>query len=368
MIQVLITGTCFSPSYGGPARSVAQLADAIATLGVRVGMWAPDGSGVEAPYLPSGSCVERLSGDFKEALEEFGKPDLIHDNGLWLPHNHSIASYACRHSIPRVLSTRGMLEPWARKHKRVRKCLAWHAYQRRDLNRAFAIHTTSEQEQQTLMELQLSPRLWTIPNGISPPHGIADPTLESGFSRSEGKVKVALFMGRLYPVKGLPMLLQSWAKVRPPRWCLKIAGPDEAGHRSVLERMVVDFALQDSVEFAGAVEGDAKWKAMRGADLFICPSYSENFGIAIAEAMSCGVPVITTTGTPWRVLETNRMGWWVPADVDSLTNALVAATREDPDVLQKMGTQCRAHVREFYQWPNIAQQMLGRYKEVIEFN
>ena len=93
--------------------------------------------------LPARSPVQRIVGIESEALDRFGEPDILHDNGIWLPHNHRLAVLAERHGIPRIVSTRGMLEPWALRHKRFKKDVAWWLYQRRDLKQARCHVTTS---------------------------------------------------------------------------------------------------------------------------------------------------------------------------------------------------------------------------------
>src|SRR6266446_5181204 len=140
-MKVFLAGTSLLPAYGGPAFSVSRLAVALAEAGTEVGLWAPDQSAAVTPLLSPHSTVRRLTGSEAEALDSFGKVEILHDNGIWLPHNHRIAVLSERRGIPRVVSTRGMLEPWARSHKRLKKGLAWGLYQRRDLKHASCHHT-----------------------------------------------------------------------------------------------------------------------------------------------------------------------------------------------------------------------------------
>ena len=139
-VKVLLTGTSLLPDYGGPAFSVSRLAMALAEAGAEVGLWASDQSAAVTPLFPAASSVQRIIGTEAEALDRFGETDILHDNGIWLPHNHRLAVLAERHGIPRVVSTRGMLEPWALSHKRLKKKLAWWLYQRRDLKQARCHH------------------------------------------------------------------------------------------------------------------------------------------------------------------------------------------------------------------------------------
>ena len=131
-MRVLLTGTSLLPEYGGPAFSVSRLAMALAEAGAEVGLWASDQSAMFTPLLPAGSSVQRIIGTEAEALDRFGETDILHDNGIWLRHNHRLAVFAEKRGIPRVVSTRGMLEPWALNHKGLKKKIAWRLDRPRD--------------------------------------------------------------------------------------------------------------------------------------------------------------------------------------------------------------------------------------------
>ena len=116
-MKLLMTATSLDAAYGGPAFSVSQLATALGEAGVEVGLWSADGSVAGTNLLAPDARVRRLSGDLRQAATAFG-PEVVHDSGLWLPHNHQVAGLAQAAGWPRLVSTRGMLEPWAVRHKR----------------------------------------------------------------------------------------------------------------------------------------------------------------------------------------------------------------------------------------------------------
>ena len=99
-MKVLLTSTSLLADYGGPAFSVSRLAMALADAGAHVGLWAADGSAVTTALLSPTSAVQRMIGTESEALRRFGETDLLHDNGIWLPHNHRLAALAKRCGIP----------------------------------------------------------------------------------------------------------------------------------------------------------------------------------------------------------------------------------------------------------------------------
>ncbi len=362
-VKVLLTGTSLLPDYGGPAFSVTRLATALAEAGAEVGLWASDQSAAVTPLLPSESSVQRLAGTEAEALECFGRPNILHDNGIWLAHNHRLAVLAEKRAIPRVVSTRGMLEPWALSHKRFKKRLAWRLYQRSDLIQAQCHHTTAEVEARNLKHLQLGVPVIAVPNGVDVPEKPVGFEFEEAVRR--GPARTALFLGRIYPVKGLPMLVEAWARVRPNGWRLQIAGPDEAGHQKEVEKAVFSAGLGDVISFTGPIAYQLKTPTFLNADLFVLPTHSESFGIVVAEALAHGVPVLTTRGAPWSLLPEAGCGWWVNANVDGIAEGLRRATSLDPKELREMGAKGRSLVITKFGWKRVADLILSMYGEVL---
>jgi glycosyltransferase involved in cell wall biosynthesis len=361
-VKIFLACTSLLPSYGGPAYSVARLAAALADAGAWVGLWAADQSVSSTPLLFTGGKVRLMTGKATEALAEFGAADVLHDNGIWLPHNHQLTVLAAQRHIPRVVSTRGMLEPWAFRHKGLKKWLAWRLYQRRDLQRAQLVHTTAAQEAGNLEGFGLGVPVCTIPNGVDLPD--IEPGKAAARKAPDAGQRTALFLGRIYPVKGLPMLVEAWARVRPQGWRLQIAGPDEAGHRAEVERAVSVAGLNGVVSFLGPIEGEAKSGAYFNADLFMLPSYSESFGMAAGEALAHGLPVLTTKGTPWSELTERDCGWSVDPTVEGIAQGLQEATSQDPATLRAMGAKGRAWVAAEFRWDAVAHQFLAAYEHL----
>jgi glycosyltransferase involved in cell wall biosynthesis len=160
------------------------------------------------------------------------------------------------------------------------------------------------------------------------------------------------------------MLVEAWARVRPEGWHLQIAGPDEAGHRAQVERAVSVAGLKEVVSFLGPVEGEAKNRAYFNADLFILPSYSESFGMAVAEALAHGLPVLTTNGAPWPELAVRGCGWSVDPTVDGIAQGLSQVTSQELAALQAMGTKGRAWVSADFAWGAVASQFLAAYEQL----
>jgi glycosyltransferase involved in cell wall biosynthesis len=259
-----------------------------------------------------------------------------------------------------------MLEPWALSHKRLKKKIAWWLYQKRDLKLARCHVATGEAEARSLRRLGLEVPIATVPNGVDvPEERCCKVGLESLKAVRNGRRRTALFLGRIYPIKGLPMLIEAWARVRPEGWLLRIAGPDEAGHQKQVQRAVSTAGLGESVSFVGPIDPQMKTAAFFDADLFVLPTHSESFGMAVAEALAHGMPVLTTTAAPWQILRDRGCGWWVDATIDGIAEGLQQATSLDPETLRAMGAKGRAFVVAEFGWKRIANLMLSTYEEVL---
>lgn len=360
-MRIFLAGASFDPSFGGPAYSVPALGAALASRGLSVDLWAADGSATVSPTVPAVPGLTPLAGDLPDAIEAAGRPDVIHDNGIWLPYSHRIAGIARARAIPRVVSLRGMLEPWAINHRKWKKKLAWALYQGRDLRGAALLHATADIEESNARALGLNGPFAVVPNGVALPDHPSTDRIAAG----PRDTQTALFVSRIHPKKGLPMLLEAWATLRPAGWQLVIAGPDEDGHSAELEAQIAQLGLGEHVHLIGPVYGSEKEALFQTADLFVLPTYSENFGIAIAEALAYEVPVLTTHGAPWELLETHRCGWWVEPSRDAILSGLRAAIALSDAERREMGRRGSAMVAERFDWGGIAMQFQHHYETLL---
>ncbi|MES2025537.1 MAG: glycosyltransferase [Pseudomonadota bacterium] len=299
------------------------------------------------------NLLHELWGQYRhiQSLCERKKFDLIHLHGMWSPFLAVIALVAGRKKIPFVISPHGCLEPWALGYKRQKKWLALKCYQGKILRSASLFVATANQELESIRLLGLRQPVAVIPNGVD---FVFSP------SRDENKsVKTILFLSRVHPKKGLLDLVEAWAKVRQPGWRIVIAGGDEDDYRAKVEALIRARELQSDFEFIGFVEGASKQVCFDKADIFILPTYSENFGLVVAEALSNEIPVVTTTGAPWHDLVEYRCGWWVQPGVDGVAAALAEAMDLDPAELRAMGQRGRKLVENKYAWSSIGASALA---------
>lgn len=363
--------------YGGPIYSVHALAKALAVRGHDVHVFTTDVDGqgrspvklmtpveldgVQVSYFPT-SIGRRLyrSPEMAKALaDRVAGFDVIHIHAVFLWPTLVAASAARRAGRPYVLSPRGMLvSDLIRRKSRPIKSAWIKLIERRNLAGAAAIHLTSaiEADELARLKLDLAPTA-VIANGLDlPAHSVAHR------GRSPDAPPTLIFLGRVNWKKGLDRLVPALALV--PRARMIVAGNDEDGYSNEIERLAEAHGVADRIQFVGPVYGEDKWRLMAEADAFVLPSYSENFGNAVLEAMAVGLPVVVTPEVG--LAETvARTGAGLVADGNS--EALAAAIRrllDDPAQAAQMGKRGRQTVAAEFGWDRIAAQMTSLYEEI----
>ncbi|WP_426166382.1 glycosyltransferase [Sandarakinorhabdus sp. DWP1-3-1] len=366
-MHVVQTIASIAERDGGPARTIRDLCEALARAGARVTLVARhdparDGALLRPdPALVTTLLVPGRLPDFTAAIRPLGA-DIVHDNGLWSLANIAAGTAARRLGLPLLLTPHGMLEPWALAWHRRRKQLAWALYQRRLLAQAELLVATAAPEAAAIAALLPGKPVALVPNGV------ACPPLPDRSDRAAAPGRTLLSLSRLHPKKNLPGLVAAWARLAPqfPDWTLQISGPDEGNHRTALGDQIARLGLGDRVRLTGPVAEADKPALFAAADLFVLPSFSENFGITVTEALAAGVPVVATTGTPWASLATEACGWRAGTDPDSLATALATAMRLSPAERAAMGSRGHALVQRDFGWAPIAARLLDSYGRVMQ--
>ena len=299
--------------------------------------------------------------------EDIRQFDIVHFHAIWNLEQHRVAALCRRLGVPYVIAPRGMLEPWSLRQGWLKKRIARFLFQDRDLKGAAALHATAASEVESFRKLGLGNAVIVSPNGVNLP--------ETKVERSGGgKRRRALFVSRMHPKKGVLELIKAWrrvqgeAKVRGEgeSWCLELVYTVRNEEERAYERACRELADGDAgIVFTGELDDEAKWAAYRRADFFVLPTYSENFGIVVAEALWAGVPVVTTKGTPWRELEETGCGWWIGTGTDPLADKLREVLALDDGTLRAMGRSGHRLVEEKYTWLAVCQTMIRGYEEIL---
>lgn len=373
--------------YGGTITSIHGLCKALVNLGHEVTVFTTnvDGrsdskvpllvpvkmDGVTLKYFPS-RIFRRLyySSPMKDALNnECANFDIIHLHSIFLWPTSMAARIAQRMNIPYVVSPRGMLIKEMIRRKNQALKLLWITFiEKKTLENASAIHATSSIEEEEIKAFKFKlPPIHIVPNGIhifdrDRPANNSSPDIKSYVPGLADQDQFVLFLGRLHWKKGLDRLIAAMAFV--PKIKLVITGNDEDNYTPALRRMAREHGVLDRIIFTGALYGEKKNTLLRRAMILAAPSYSENFGNVVLEAMAEGCPVVVTpeVGLSHMIKETGS-GVVVNGDPRSL-GLCIKDLISNPETLKRMGEIARRMARERFTWHVVSEQMERVYQRV----
>ena len=364
-LRVLQVVPRIATSSSGPSYSVTRLSAALSDEGhsVRLAVLEPvpaasrtfDVAGYPCARFP-GAYRLGWSSAMRSALRRAARDvDVVHNHSMWMMPNIYSAQAASDGKVPLVFSPRGTLSEWARRRSRLRKEILWRLGQRNALFSAACVHATSDEELADIRRLGVRAPVALVPNGIDVPDSLPDrPSCRAP--------RTLIYLSRIHPKKGVDMLLQCWANLARdfPDWTLQIAGPLDGGYAASMQARAAHLGLERCA-FVGELTGSAKTAALSSADLFVLPTHSENFGIAIAEALAHGTPVVTTEGAPWRTLADHGCGWSVPVDPTAIEQGLRQAMSLPSATLCEMGQRGRSWMQRDFSWSFVGRAMSEVY-------
>lgn len=355
-----VTGT-LEPAYGGPCVVVNQLTRSLTALGHSVDVVTADSS--SAPWLADqpgsprgfGRSVGKFgySKELRRWLNRHAQDyDAVTVHGIWQYQSQAVRAACAKAGVPYFLFVHGALDPWFEARypgKHAKKWLYWRLFEHRTLDDARAVIYTCDEERR-LAQTSFKPYRANeaiIGLGIEEPAG--DPAQQrEAFLLTHPHLRdkrILLFLGRLHPKKGCDLLIEALAQVRDrdERLHLVVAGPDESGTERALRMLADSLDVADRITWVGMLNEGEKWGAYRAADAFALTSHSENFGIVIAEALSCGLPVLITDKVNiWREIEKSGAGF-VETDTVAGARSLLGRWMDLPDCDRvEMRKQARA--------------------------
>jgi len=288
------------------------------------------------------------------------KPNLIDVQGLWSSASLFNLIYNKLRPTPYIVTPRGMLEKWALSQSYFKKLIYYHLIEKYHLKNATCLRATSDMEMNTFKKLGYKNKIINIPNSIK------IPTLNQKIKFKIKKKKRILFLNRIHEKKGISELLNAWKHIHNKYldWELVICGFDENGYRDKMIKLSNDLKL-NRVVWKDFVMGKDKDKLFRSSDLFVLLSHSENFGLSIAEALSFGLPVITTTNTPWKDLEKYKCGWCIDLKMKKIVKTIENAICLNPKKMILMGKRGRAWVVRDFSDQSIAPKLQSAYNWIL---
>lgn len=382
--------------YGGPIYSVHELNKWLVKNGAEVTVYTTniDGpndldaptnkpvtiDGVKIHYFKSSFPRSWFySHDLRLALRDLRGFDVVHITSVFLSASYLGAKYAKKAGIPYIISPRGSLIPeLIKKKSTIRKKLYINLIEKRNLIGASAIHFTTELEKEEYLKLGLPLKgAIVIPNGIEVHENIKPQEHENKFRKKfdiSGNAKIILSLGRLNWKKGFDTIIPAFAEVAKQELgvVLVIAGSDsdEPGYKKKIESQITNHKslITNKVIFTGDLRDDDKKAAYQSADIFVMPSYSENFGISAVEAMSASVPVIVTDSVGIASdIRGAKAGLVIKKDKTQLVKAILGLLR-DHSLRIALGERGKKLVQEKYAWPEITRYWISEYEKIVTSN
>jgi glycosyltransferase involved in cell wall biosynthesis len=365
---------------GGPPIALAGLAAAQVGLGHKVTVLSTFRRGEEpsavkeleqlaVPIHMIGPCRGPLARhpELTPTLEKLiQQNDIVHIHGTWEEVQYRAASIARHHDVPYIFLPQGMLDPWSLEQGKLKKRLYLSLRLRKALDRAAAIHCTSECERDGISRLNLRAPLLVEPLGLDLSEFTTLP--EPGFLRTRwrsiGSRQIVLFLGRLHPKKGLQYLVPAMARLKHRDAVLVVAGPDSEGQRAEMEKLAHELGIASRVVFTGFLGGQDRIAAMVDADLFVLCSHQENFGIAVAESLAAGTPVIVSDQVHiHREIESHLLGGVVQVDIEQLAGE-INRWLGDERLRAEAGARGRQFVFRHWDWMKIAARFTAHYQRM----
>jgi glycosyltransferase involved in cell wall biosynthesis len=383
-MRVIHVISSLAPTLGGTSKACIEMARAVAARGHTVEIYTTD-FGLEgqvradgAPVPDGGATIRYYPVQWPRAFKPswplyaalartLPVADVVNLHSLYLFHDWAAGRICRRADVPYIVLPHGTLDPYIwRRHRGRKRVMEW-AFQNRVLRQAAAIHYTTEDERRLAAPYAQGAPGVVVPLGIELGEYDSLPLPDRFHARhpeTRGK-RIVLFLSRLHEKKGLDILAAAFGRVAKafPDAHLVLAGP-EAGIAARLEGWLRDAGITDRTTRTGMIEGEDKRAALAAASLFVLPSYSENFGIAVLEAMAAGLPVaISDQVNLWHEVEAGGAGLVGPCDVGAFA-ALLERLLGDPAEARRMGEAGRRLARDSFAWPRIAAMLETVYEDV----
>jgi len=292
--------------------------------------------------------------------------DLVHVHAIFSYPSTAAMAIARMQQVPYIVRPLGQLCHWSLQQRSRKKQLYLQFIERTNLQSSRALHFTSEQEKREATSLGLKTPGFILPHGLSLPQAMADArqVVRAQFNLAPEE-PIILFMSRLHPKKGLDVLIAALSQLKDYRFTLVVAGNGTAEYEAEIERLLVDTGIHHRTRRVGFVSGAMKQQLLQGSDMFVLPSHSENFGIAVLEALAAGLPAVVTPGVALSdTVQRHHVGWVVNQTPGAIATTLSHIFR-NPQLAHRMGTHARQVVRDHFTWNRVAANLIDHYETVL---
>jgi glycosyltransferase involved in cell wall biosynthesis len=300
--------------------------------------------------------------------------DIVHIHTLYR-FSSTLAAHYCRsYGVPYILRPHGTLDPYIYSRHRMRKMIYETLIEKKNLQRAAAVHFTAAEEMRLAQSLGLKFRGIVVPLGVDAPKSqVHRADLRERFANEWPETrdsKIILFLGRLTEKKGLDILVEAFAQLVHQRSDVRLflAGPDDEGYGDKVKSWLAAKGVMHRATFAGMLTGQRKDAAIASADVFVLPSYTENFGFAVVEALAAGIPsVISNKINIWREVRDAGAAIVVNCDPGEVASALLNVLN-DSDISERLAAAGRELVARQFNWSIVVDQILALYRKILAEN
>ncbi len=345
-MKILIVVECHYKEYGGPFTAINQKIDYL------------NNNNIKTKLIFKKTDFHTFNTDLNYIIKDY---DIVHIYGMWRPFLVHVFLLAKIHNKKVIISPIGTLEPWSLSQKKYKKKIAWNLYQKKIMNKADLIHATSNTEAKNLNNLRINTKIRIIGHGID-----IDRNYELKIKKN--KFKKVIFFSRIHYKKGLLELIDSWNNVKNNEgWILEIFGPiSDSDYLNKIKKKIKELSLEKNIFYSGAVFSNSeKKKIFEDADGFILPSKSENFGISIGEALSYGLPVLTTFETPWKIINDYKAGFVFYFSRKEIETNLYNFFKLSDHERYEMGIKAIKLIKENFLSESIFKKYENMYKELF---
>ncbi|MFG6095994.1 glycosyltransferase [Leptothoe sp. ISB3NOV94-8A] len=293
-----------------------------------------------------------------------------------LVHVHAIFSYpptiamviARKREVPYIVRPLGQLCEWSLAQSARRKKIYLNLVERRNLNNSQKVHLTSYQEQEEFNKLGLESTSFILPHGLNLTEKIthARTTLREHFQLPDDE-PIILFLSRIHPKKGLNYLIPALKSIVSKRFTFILAGNGDPTYEEEVRQLIRDNNLQDKTIMPGFVEGELKELLLQGSDIFVLTSYSENFGVAVLEALAAGTPVLVTPGVALaHEVQEHQLGYVIPQNNVDIAKALSAYLEAPTEVKTNLSSRAYNFVSKHYSWSRMTTELNTIYQNIVD--
>ncbi len=345
-MKILFGIESYFESYGGPFTAISQKLNFL------------NNSNIKFKLIFKNTNHFSYNLNFDEIVKNF---DIVHIYGTWKPFYIKLFSASKKYKKKIITSPIGALEPWSLSQKKIKKKIAWHLYQKKLILDSDYIHATCQNEKNHLIQLGVDEnKIKIIPHGVE---------VQKNFVKKFNKEKKnMIFFSRIHPKKGLLELIKVWNKLdHINEWQLNIYGPvSDHDYLKKINKEIKNKNLENYIKILDPVYDQFKKNYIyKNSDCFILPSRSENFGISIAEALSFGLPVLTTTDTPWKIINEQNAGFVFEFSEKNLLNNLNKLMILNNNQLEIMSSNAFKIIEKNFDKDKVFNEYINFYNNIL---